>query len=102
MVRQIDAEHLKSRIMEPKDEVEKTFVDGLIKFIDEEPTYKNEIQWIKHTISKKTKTCNASNNGVRCSRCGHFQLFETAYCQDCGGHYYGTPVLTDHIRLFND
>ena len=102
MARSIDADHLISRIMTPKDDVEKTFVDGIVKFINEEPDYVKEIRWIKHTISKKTKNCNVSNNGVRCSKCGHFQLFETAYCPDCGGHYVNGPVFIDKIRLFND
>lgn len=102
MARSIDADHLISRIMTPKDEIEKTFVDGIVQFINDEETYENEIKWIKRTISKKTKTCNASNHGVCCSKCGHFQLFETAYCPDCGGHFIGKPVFINHIRMFND
>lgn len=96
-MRRVDADHMKSRLKDPKSEAEKIIFDGITALIDSEPTLTgkdNDIQWLKTKRERSTKDCHAVSYGVECSRCRKFQTYETRFCGDCGGYYDGKlPVL---------
>lgn len=84
-----DAEHMKSRLRNPKNEQEKVIFDGIIEFIDSEPDADGEIQWLPDKVEKRTKDCHSILRGVKCNRCGNFELVKKRYCSECGGHFDG-------------
>ena len=86
-MRKIDADHLRVRAVNGE-------CDGnAIDLIDTEPTVidngENSIYWIPARRERKTKLVHAVSNGVECSRCRCFEIYERRFCPDCGGRFNG-------------
>lgn len=82
-----DLDHLRKR-------AENGECDGnVFDLIDTEQTLvvnnDNTIVWIPSKRERRTKDCHAISNGVECSRCRCFELYERRYCPDCGGEFLG-------------
>ena len=84
-----DAEHMKSRLGNPKNEQEKVIFEAIVEFIDSEEDVCNEIQWLPDAIERRTKDCHSIMKGYKCNRCGNFESVKKRYCSDCGGHFDG-------------
>ena len=94
-MKKIDADHMKSRLNEPKTAEEAAMVKILTEFIDSEPEIEDKkIRWISAMRKKHTRDCNTTRYGFECDSCKHFEDEPTRFCSECGGRYDG--VLTQY------
>ena len=96
-MRQGDLDHLRMR-------AENGECNGnILDLIDTEPTMlidnDNSIIWIPSKRERRTKDCHAISNGVECSRCRCFEIYEKRFCPDCGGRFDGElPVKNKYAE----
>lgn len=99
-MKKIDADHMKTRIKEPKTAEETAMVKTLIEFIDSEPEIEDDkIMWIPAMKKKHTRDCNTTRYGFECSKCKNFEDVLKRYCSDCGGRYDG-ELVHKNIKRF--
>lgn len=98
-----DAEHMKSRLGNPKNEQEKVIFEAIVEFIDSEEDANEEIQWLPDKIEKRTKNCHSIMKGYKCNRCENFEFVKKRYCSNCGGYFNGEvfKFLDNHRRSKN-
>lgn len=99
-MRKIDADHMKSRLNEPKTKEEAEMVKILIEFIDSEETVEEPpIMWFPAMKKRHTRDCNTIRYGFECSRCKNFQDVLTRHCSECGGKYDGELIYHNSKRF---